>query len=69
MRQFFYLVTYGLIRDAEVPGKIFLQEHEAIKWGKTLATQHPEYSVSLYKQEIARTAKVRFVKELKAYKN
>lgn len=69
MRQYFYLVTYGIKEDVQVPGKIFLQEHDAVRWGKTLATKNPEYSVSLYKQEIARTAMIQFVKKLTPYKD
>lgn len=48
--------------------KIFLQEYEAIRWGRTLATKFPEFTVSLYKQEITRTATVEFVKSLEPFK-
>ena len=48
--------------------KIFLQEHEAVRWGRTLATKFPDFTVSLYKQEIARTATLKFVKDLKPFK-
>ena len=47
--------------------KIFLQEHEAVRWGRKLATKNPDYSVKLYKQEITRTGKLEFVKQLKAF--
>lgn len=68
MRQYFYLVTYGIKEDVQVLGKIFLQEHDAIRWGKTLATKNSKYSVFLYKQEIARTAILTYVKQLTPYK-
>ena len=69
MKQYFYLVTYGIKGDAQIPGKIFLQEHDAIRWGKTLVTKNPEYSASLHKQEIARIATIQFVKKLTSYKD
>lgn len=67
MRQFFYLVAH-IVGDTVVQDKVFLQEHDAIRWGKTLATAHPDYTVNLYKQEIARTATVKYVKQLIPYK-
>ena len=67
MRQFFYLVTH-VVEDIVIPDKIFLQEHDAIRWGKTLATAHPDYTVNLYKQEIARIATLKYVKQLTPYK-
>lgn len=66
MRQYFYLVTH-IVEDTVIQDKIFLQEHDAIRWGKTLATAHPDYIVNLYKQEIARTATIKYVKQLTAY--
>lgn len=67
MRQYFYLVAHTIVGDDQTIDKIFLQEHDAIKWGRTLASKHPDYSVALYQQEIARTATVQFVKHLKEY--
>lgn len=52
MRQYFYLVGHDIVGDNFVADKIFLQEHEALRWGKRLATKNPDYSVKLYKQEI-----------------
>lgn len=69
MRQYFYLVAHTIVGDDLSIDKIFLQEHDAIRWGKVLATKNPGYSVGLYRQEIARTATVRFVKTLTAYKS
>lgn len=67
MKQYFYLVMYGIEGDVAIPGKIFLQEHDAIKWGRTLATKHPEYEVSLHKQEITRTSLIEYVENLPKY--
>lgn len=67
MSQYFYLVTH-IVEDIVIPDKVFLQEHDATRWGKTLATAHPDYTVNLYKQEIARTATVKYVKQLTPYK-
>lgn len=69
MRQFFYIVAHTIVGDNQVIDKVFLQGHDAIKWGRALASKHPEYSVALYKQEIARTATVQFVKQLEGYPN
>lgn len=67
MRQYFYLVAHDIVGDDFVADKIFLQEHDALRWGKRLATKNPDYSVKLYKQEITRTGKLKFVKQLKAF--
>lgn len=66
MKQYFYLVGHDILGDF-VPDKIFLQEHEALRWGRKLATKNPDYSVKLYKQEITRTGTLKFVKQLKAF--
>ncbi len=39
MRQYFYLVAHMVIGDDLYIDKIFLQEHDAIRWGKVLATK------------------------------
>lgn len=69
-RQFFYLVVCDFNENSSLPMKIFLQENEAIRWGRREATkdQDPNSEYSLYKQEIARTATLKFVKNLKPYK-
>lgn len=67
MRQYFYLVGHDIVGDDFVADKIFLQEHEALRWGRKLATKNPDYSVRLYKQEITRTGKLEFVKPLRAF--
>lgn len=66
MKQYFYLVGHDIGGDF-IPDKIFLQEHDAIRWGKRFATKNPDYSVELYKQEITRTGTLKFVKQLKAF--
>lgn len=69
MRQFFYLVVCNYDESTSAK-KVFLQESEAIRWGRREATknQDPNYEYSLYKQEIARTATLKFVKTLSPYK-
>lgn len=67
MKQFFYLVGHDIVGDDFVPDKIFLQEHDAIKWGKRRAIQYLDHNYKLYKQEITRTGKLEFVKQLKAF--
>lgn len=65
--QYFYIVAHTTADDNQIIDKVFLQERDAIKWGRTLVSNHPEYSVALYKQVIARTATVQFVKQLREY--
>ena len=67
MRQYFYLVGHDITGDDFVADKIFLQEHDALRWGRRLATKNSDYNVKLYKQEITRTGKLEFVKQLKAF--
>lgn len=62
MRQYFYLIGHDVVGDDFVLDKIFLQESEAIRWGRRLATKNPDYSVKLYKQEITRTGTLKYVK-------
>lgn len=68
MRQYFYLIAHVIDDSILIPDKIFLQEHDAIKWGKVLATKIPEYLVYLYKQEISRTSTLKCIKQLLPYK-
>lgn len=69
MRQYFYLVVYRY-DECTVPRKVFLQEHEAIQWGrreatkKLLETQDTNYEYVLYKQEITRVGDLKPVKTL-----
>ena len=59
-RQFFYLVVCDY-DESTWPQKIFLQEHQAVQWGRREAAKARKggfcnYEFSLYKQEIARSA-------------
>ena len=67
MRQYFYIVMHSYVGDDMQLDRIFLQESDAITFGRRLATKNEDYSVYLYKQLIARTATVEFVKVLKPY--
>ena len=72
MRQYFYLVAYKY-DECTIPRKVFLQEHETIKWGRREATkklqetQDSNYEYVLYKQEITRTGELQYIKTLKPY--
>lgn len=67
-RQYFYLVcrTYD---ECTQPAKCFLQEHEAIVYGRRLATKEedPNIGFELYRQEITRTGTFEFVRTLDSY--
>lgn len=67
MRQYFYIIAHTFVGDDLCIDKVFLQEYSAIKYGRLMATKHP-YSVYLYRQEIARAAKVQYVKSLQPFK-
>ena len=67
MRQYFYIVMHSYVGDDMQLDRIFLQESDAITFGRRLATKNEDYSVYLYKQLIARTATVEFVKVLKPF--
>ena len=49
--------------ENDVPGKIFLQEHQAIKYGRTQVTKYGT-KVCLYRQPITTKGDLEFVKEL-----
>lgn len=66
MKQFFYLVGHDVLGDF-VPDKIFLQEHDAIKWGRRRALQDLDSRYKLYKQEITRTSELEFAENLRPY--
>jgi len=71
-RQYFYLVVCNY-DESTYPQKIFLQEHEAVKWGRREATKAQKrgdsmYEFVLFKQEIARTATLTRVRTLEPYK-
>ena len=64
MKQCFYLVAYTIVGDDLTPCKIFLQEDQAVKYGRRLATQRLECNVYLYKQEITTPGTLQYVKQL-----
>ena len=68
MKQCFYITAYYLHDDSDLNlQKVFLQEDQAIKYGRKFATKYRNTNVNLYKQLIATTATVEFVKTLKPF--
>ena len=68
MKQCFYIIAYYLSDDSDLNiQKVFLQEDQAIKYGRKFATKYRNTNVNLYKQLIATTATVEFVKVLKPF--
>lgn len=73
MRQYYYLVTYEY-DEFSFPKKIFLQESEAVRWGRRQATMalketgDENITYVLYRQEITRTGQLQRVKYLYPYK-
>ena len=71
-RQYFYLVVCNY-DETTTPQKIFLQEHEAIRWGRKqasktlLETKDYNYTYILYRQEITRTGELQAIATLKPY--
>ena len=59
---------HSVVGDDMQLDHICLQECDALTFGRRLATKNEDYSVYLYKQLIARVAKVEFVKTLKPFK-
>lgn len=72
--QYFYLVVLNYDEYTN-PLKVFLQENEAIKYGRRQATiawerEHdPNYCYKLYRQLITRTGELEYVKTLTRYIN
>jgi len=68
--QYFYLVSVNY-DESTSPLKIFLQEKEAIRWGRREATKLADdgnYEVVLSRQPITRKGEIEFVKTLEPYK-
>ena len=69
--QYFYLICTSF-DETTCPRKIFLQEHQAIVWGRRLATKIAnDYTcaeVVLYKQPISTMGELEFVKTLEPYR-
>lgn len=67
--QYFYLVSVNY-DESTSPLKIFLQEREAIRWGRREATKLTDdgnYEVTLSKQPITRNGEIEFVRTLEPY--
>lgn len=74
-KQYFYLVAISTNKAPEtyvVPNKITLQEYEAVKYGRKLATSIQndglDNKVRLYRQLIARNGNIEFLRELNPFK-
>jgi len=68
MKQYFYIIAYHLSDGDLNIEKVFLQEDQAITYGRRFATKHNRTKVNLYRQLIATTATVEFVEVLKPFK-
>ena len=73
-KQYFYLVAVSTdVETYVVPNKITLQENEAVKYGRRLATSilndGSNNKVRLYRQPITRNGVIEFLMELKPYDN
>lgn len=72
--QYYYLVCTNF-DETTAPRKIFLQEQQAITWGRRLATRlakddfYANFDVALYKQPITRSGELTLVKNLAPYKD
>ena len=72
MKQYFYLVVINY-DESTYPKKIFLQEREAITWGRREATKNLLLTCDvntqfvLYRQEITRNGELEKVKVLQPY--
>lgn len=70
--QYYYLVCTNF-DETTAPRKIFLQEQQAITWGRRLATRlakdefYANFDVALYKQPITRSGELKFVRSLAPY--
>lgn len=64
MTQCFYLVGHSYVGDDFCMDKVFLQEKEAVKWGRRFATANTNYTVSLFKQEITKRGTIKYVRSL-----
>lgn len=67
--QYFYLVSVNY-DESTSPLKIFLQEREAIRWGRREATKLADdgnYEVTLSRQPITRNGEIELVRTLEPY--
>ena len=68
--QYFYLVVVNY-DECTFPKKVFLQEEQAIQYGRRKATQLSSegcYEVALLRQPITRGGELEFVKNLEPYR-
>ena len=71
-KQYFYLVALENTKTIK-PLKIFLQEYQAIKWGRRksgeylLETHDFGYKYTLYRQEITTNGILEYIKDLIPY--
>lgn len=68
MKQYFYIIGYHFGDDDLKIEKVFLQEDQAITFGRKFATKNNRTRVSMFRQLIATTATVEFVEVLKPFK-
>lgn len=70
--QYFYLICTNF-DETTCPRKVFLQEHQAITWGRRLATKlanddfYACMEVALYRQPITTIGELEYVKTLEPY--
>lgn len=67
MKQYFYIIGYHFGDEDLKIEKVFLQEDQAITYGRKFATKHNRTRVSMFRQLIATTATVEFVTVLKPF--
>lgn len=66
-KQYFYFVAFQYGHSVLIPEKIFLQEYQAVKYGRKLATSKPNTKVFLYKQEITTNGVLLKTRQLMPY--
>lgn len=70
--QYFYLICTNF-DETTCPRKVFLQEHQAVTWGRRLATKianddfYACMEVALYRQPITTSGEIEYVKVLNPY--
>lgn len=68
MKQYVYIIAYYMHDDSNLKIlKFFLQEDQAVEYGRKFATRYRNTNVNLYKQVIAREVKLELVKQLKPF--
>lgn len=71
--QYFYLICTNF-DETTCPRKVFLQEHQAITWGRRLATKiandgfYACMEVALYRQPITTIGELEYVKTLEPFR-